>query len=516
MSVARTTGLRWCLLVPVLLATLACLRPQAAAAPPGGSGARVLVSGPQRDVGTLPSGTLPSDVLSEAAGLYLPLAESLSPLSGYPRSITDGVSWTQTTPDKWTSGFFAGILWQLYEVSGDEALLLQAQRWTEGLEGQVSHPSHDVGFMIGNSFGRGYRATGDQWYRDVTLAAAEHLATRFDPDVGAIRSWGEMRRFSYPVIIDNMMNLEILFWAALNGGDESLAEVARTHAMTTIRDHVREDGTTFHVVDYDQETGDVIWRGTVQGLADTSAWARGQAWGLYGFTTAYRETGEPLFLETACRLADAFLERLPDDVIPCWDFDAASMPGEPKDASAAAIAASGLWELSTLVGDVVLSARYGEASVALLERLSSDDYSALLLGLPALLLHGTGNRPRYSEVDVPLIYAEYYYVEALARQVGAWESSERATRIRNCPNPFSDGTQILYELPAPTGARIRVYNQSGRLVRTLPGSDTHVPGMNAVLWDGRDGSGRALASGIYFALLEAGEETAVHKLVLLR
>lgn len=500
-----------CWMLLVCLAASLCGPPDSLAASSGESTFDKLASKSQC-VPIVP----PADMLSSACALYLPLAELLSPQVGYPRSITNGADWNLTPPEQWTSGFFAGILWQLYELFEDEALREQAQRWTEGLEGQVSVPSHDVGFMINNSFGSGYRAIGDESYRTVTLEAAEHLATRFDPRVGAIRSWGEMERFSYPVIIDNMMNLEILFWAARNGGDESLADLATTHAMTTIRDHVRADGTTFHVVDYEPETGEVIWRGTVQGLADTSVWARGQAWGLYGFGMVYRETGEPLFLETACRLADAFLERLPEDGMPCWDFDAASIPGEPKDASAAAIAASGLWDLSSLVQDDGASARYREASVALVEHLSSDDYSAQSVGLPALLLHGTGNRPRYREVDVPLIYAEYYYIEALAKRAAACDSWGGTTQVRSCPNPFADRTRILYELRHPAEVTIHIYDLSGRLVRSLFGSGTQSRGINAVPWDGRDDGGRVVSSGVYFARLEAGEETAVHKIVLLK
>ena len=455
-------------------------------------------------------------MLATAAATYLPLAERLSPLDGYPRSITDGVDWDLTAPSKWTSGFFAGVLWQLYAHYGDEALRAQAERWTEGLEGQTSAPTHDVGLMINNSFGRGYRTAGIESYRAVTLEAAEHLATRFNPTVGAIRSWGPAGRFEYPVIIDGMMNVEILFWAARNGGDASLADVARTHVMTTARDHVRSDGTTFHVVDYDPRTGDVIWRGTVQGLTDASTWARGQAWGIYGFGMAYRETGETLFLDTACRVADAFLVRLPEDGIPCWDFDAASLPGEPKDASAAAIAASGLWSLASLVQDEETSDRYRAASVALVERLSSDDYSAVAAGLPALLLHSTGNRPRNQEVDVPLIYAEYDFVEALIAQSSVSESAVWSSGVRNYPNPFNSATRIWYELALPARVTLGVYDISGRLVRLLVDSGPQDEGVNTIPWDGRDDAGHDVSSGVYLCRLEAAGKILTGKAVLLR
>ncbi len=461
--------------------------------------------------------TTPSEnVLERAAATYLPLSERLSPDNGYPRSIIDGVDWRLTAPRTWTSGFLAGILWQLYGRFEDEALLEQARRWTEDLAAQTSVPSHDVGLIIGTSFGRGYRAAGTEWYRTVALEAAEQLADRFDPRVGAIRSWGAVRPFTYPVIIDNLITLEILFWAARNGGDASLADVARTHAMTTMRDHVRADGTTFHLVDYDPETGDVLWRGTVQGLADTSTWSRGQAWGLYGFALAHRETGEPLLLETARRVADAFLARLPEDGIPCWDFDAASIPGEPKDAAAAAIAASGLWDLASLIEDEKASDRYRAASVALVERLSSSDYSAEAAGLPALLLHSTGNRPMGDEVDVPLIYAEYYFVEALIRQASAGESGIRTAGVRSYPNPFHAETRIAYELPRQARVTLRIYDVSGRRVRELLDSRSQDQGPQAVPWDGRDEAGRAVASGVYLCRLMGSGKDLTGKMVLLR
>ena len=357
----------------------------------------------------------PDKLLKTASSIYLQLSQKLSPEQGYPRSIIDGFNWQMTQPEEWTSGFFPGILWQLYQYTGDHSFSVQAQRWTEGLENQKTAPTHDVGFMINNSFGLGYRLGGIERYKKVVLDAAKHLAMRFNVHVGAIRSW-DWGEFRYPVIIDNMMNLELLFWAARNGRDSSLAEIAKTHAMTTIRDHVRADGSTFHVVDYQPEKGEIIWRGTFQGLVDSSTWARGQAWGLYGFTVVYRETREPLFLETACRLADWFLERLPEDGIPYWDFDALKEPGEPKDASAAAIAASGLWELASLVDQALLRNRYLAASKNLVESLSSSQYLAIESAPPALLLHSTGNKPHNSEVNVPTIYADYYFIEVLIKQ----------------------------------------------------------------------------------------------------
>ena len=496
----------------LLLSTLLCC---AVAAPTGArTPPTALILPPLPYVS--PPTSCPDDALERAVAVHLPLARRLSPEDGYPRSIFLEGDWSLSTPGAWTSGFFAGILWQLYECSGDDELLRQARRWTEGLENQTTAPSHDVGFVINSSFGRGYRSTGMEEYKAVMLEAAEHLASRFDPRVGAIRSLGEDRKLTYPVYIDNMMNLELLFWAARNGGGDSLAQIARTHAMTTIRDHVRPDGTTFHVVDYDPESGDVIWRGTLQGLSDTSTWARGQAWGLYGLAIAYRESGEPLFLETACRLADAFLERLPDDWIPCWDFDAACLPGEPEDASAAAVAASGLWELASLVEDWATSRRYRWVSSALVDRLFSDEYSATRAGLPALLLHSTGNRPRDVEVDVPIIYAEYFFIEALIKQGADVGVGPARPTLVNYPNPFNPETQICYELSHEAEVTLRVYDLSGRLVSELARSEHHDPGPHTALWHGRDDAGRDVASGVYFLRLEAEEQAVERKMVLLK
>ncbi len=360
----------------------------------------------------------PCELLNKAGSIYLDLSQKT--IDGYPRGIDNGVIWETTEAGSWTSGFFPGILWQLYKYTEDDSFLEQAQRWTNGLEEQKTAPTHDVGFIINNSFGHGYRNAGIENYKKITLQAAKHLASRFDPRVGAIKSWDWGKWESrYPVIIDNMMNLELLFWAAKNGGDPKLADIAKTHAMTTIRDLIRADGSTFHVADYNRETGELIWQGTHQGLRDSSMWARGQAWAIYGFTVAYRETEEKIFLETACRLADRFLESLPEDGIPYWDFDAPQEPGEPKDASAAAIAASGLWELGSLVDETTLMIKYREASHNLVKNLSSDHYLAFKSGLPALLLHSTGNKPDNSEIDVPIIYADYYFIEALIRQLSS-------------------------------------------------------------------------------------------------
>lgn len=335
-----------------------------------------------------------------------------------PRSVNADGTFHGTESSSWTSGFYPGILWYLYEATGDTDAAAAARRWTAAIEPEKHNAgTHDLGFMIYNSFGNGYRLTGEPHYIEVIVDAANTLKTRFNAEVGAIRSW-DFGDWQYPVIIDNMMNLELLFAATRLTGDSSYYDVAVQHARTTLNEHFRGDYSSVHVVDFDTLTGKVLSRTTHQGLSDESAWSRGQAWALYGFAESYRETGDEAFLAQARRIADFILSHpnLPEDHVPFWDFDAPEDPDEPRDASAAAIAASALYELSRYVrGDE--RARYVEAADRMLTSLASDAYQAPE-GTPGpfLLAHSTGSVPGKFEVDVPIIYAEYYYLEALLRR----------------------------------------------------------------------------------------------------
>jgi hypothetical protein len=290
------------------------------------------------------------------------------------------------------------------------------------LEGQAANTTtHDVGFVINNTFGNGHRLTQNAAYRTFVLQAAASLATRYDPDVGCTRSWS-FGTWSFPVIIDNMMNLELLFHATELGGEQRFTDIAISHATKTMMNHFRADASSYHVVDYNPDTGAVIRKQTNQGLNDESAWARGQAWGLYGFTMVYRETQDARFLAHAQRIADFYTQssRMPADAVPYFDFDAPTLANVPdyRDASAGAIAASGLIELAGFVtGDA--RRRYLDFAMLALRTLSSSQYRA-----PSgqngrfLLLHSVGNYPQNGEVDVPLNYADYYYLEALMRCAG--------------------------------------------------------------------------------------------------
>jgi unsaturated chondroitin disaccharide hydrolase len=335
----------------------------------------------------------------------------LLPIAAKPDS-----AWKNARMYDWRSGFFPGLLWYAYEFSKDEALKEAAITWTEGLEPVKDYTgNHDVGFMIFCSYGNGYRLTKNEAYRQVILQAAKSLVTRYNPKVGLIQSWNANSRWKFPVIVDNMMNLELLFWASKNGGSRELYTIAETHALNTMKNHVRADGSTFHVVDYDPETGAIRAKNTAQGFADDSCWTRGQAWGVYGFTLTYRETKNPEFLKTACRLADYFIAHLPEDKIPYWDFQAPGIPNEPRDSSSGAIAASGMLELSTLVKDKKAAAKYRQAALDILASLCSSRYLAEGTASPAILLHATGAKPHNADVDVSLIYGDYYFLEALLR-----------------------------------------------------------------------------------------------------
>ncbi len=335
----------------------------------------------------------------------------------FPRNIEDGQKqWSTTNVKSWTSGFYPGVLWYAYEYSGDETIKAQAEKFTAPLSEIAYSPAedHDIGFMVNDSYGHGYRLTGNPEYKEVVLAASETLVTLFDEKVGTIHSWPFNKQYPHNTIIDNMMNLEMLFWAAKNGGDKRLEDIAVRHAEVTQQYIVRPDSATYHVGCFDKESGEFLFGKTHQGYADESMWARGQAWGVYGFAVCYREVGREDFLLTSMRLANRFMERLPEDGVPYWDYDAPNIPNEAKDASASAIAASGMLELSLLVKDEALSKKYYDSAVELLKAISTDEYISGETN-DAILLHSTGHHPKNSEVDMPIIYADYYYLEALLK-----------------------------------------------------------------------------------------------------
>lgn len=324
--------------------------------------------------------------------------------------------------DDWCSGFFPGSLCYLYQLTNDKSWLLQSRRFTEALDSiQYLTWHHDVGFMIGSSYLNIYRLSPNKAYKKAIIQTAKSLCTRFRKKAGVIQSWNvdrgwqSKRGWTCPVIIDNMMNLELLFEATRLSGDSTYWKVAVSHANKTLENQFRKDGSCYHVVDYDPNNGAVLHRQTAQGYADNSAWARGQAWAVYGYTVCYRYTHDRKYLDQAVKTLNFVMQNpnLPEDLIPYWDFDAPNIPNEPRDASSAACIASALYEMNNYLPD------NGYTSLAdrIIRSLSSSEYRAPLGKNGCfLLMHSVGSIPHNNEIDVPLNYADYYFLEALTRR----------------------------------------------------------------------------------------------------
>ncbi len=332
-----------------------------------------------------------------------------------PRTIENGKLKLVASRD-WTSGFFPGVLWFLYQYTGKQEWLTEAKTYTANIEREKTNGgTHDMGFKVYCSFGSGYRITNDAAYKEVIIQSAKTLSTRFNPAVGCIRSWDHHKEvWGFPVIIDNMMNLELLFEATKLTGDSSFYKIAVAHANTTMKNHFRPDYSSYHVVDYDTATGAVVKKNTHQGYSHESAWSRGQAWALYGYTMCYRYTKNPVYLQQAEHIASFILNhpRLPKDLVPYYDFDAPEIPNAPRDASAAAVIASGLYELSGYSKNAKL---YHNTADKIVTNLINAYRSPIGENYGFILLHSTGSKPSNSEVDVPINYADYYYLEALLR-----------------------------------------------------------------------------------------------------
>lgn len=350
----------------------------------------------------------------------------------YPRSMNDAGQLVTTGMYDWTPGFFPGSLWYLYELTGDSVWKDKAEQWTQTLEPLKTFTGHhDLGFMMYCSYGNANRLASKPEYKDILLQSAYSLASRFSEETGCIKSWnhrvawdGETEWF-YPVIIDNMMNLEMLFFAAKTSGDKRLYDIAVRHANTTLQHHFREDFSSYHVVDYDTITGAVKHRATCQGFSDNSTWSRGQAWAIYGYTMMYRETKDPKYLDVAVNLSAYYLSHLPEDLIPYWDFNAGETgytPGKnsyaaqykekPRDVSAAAVVCAAFFDLATYTH----RSEYTDKAIQMLHNLSSEKYRAEL-GKNAhfILMHSVGSIPHISEIDKPLVYADYYFLESLVK-----------------------------------------------------------------------------------------------------
>lgn len=347
------------------------------------------------------------------------LAENVLPEADMlPRTYEDGEVKVCSYP-WWVSGFVPGTLWMLSDRFPEDTKLREyAETYTSRTEpAQWLTNTHDLGFMIYCSAGQGYRVTGEQRYLDDVLNACKSLSTRYNPKVGVIMSWEPSDKWRYPVIIDNMMNLEMLMFGAEKSGNDTLRNIAISHAEKTMANHFRPDYSSYHVVSYNPETGEAEAHQTAQGYADDSAWARGQAWGLYGYTMMYRMSGKEEFLEQARHIASFIMNNpnLPEDGIPYWDFNDPAIPDTYRDASAGAVMASAFLELCGYV-DGEESESYKNLAIKQIKTLCSPEYFAATGEIGGFLLkHSVGNKPKNSEVDVPLTYADYYFIEALLR-----------------------------------------------------------------------------------------------------
>ena len=373
-----------------------------------------------------------------AAQVHRALAELQDSADTYdftmePRNILEGETvWNcrKASAQEWCSGFWPGILWMDYGVTKDERVRKAAEGYTEALAFLAEQPvyDHDLGFLVINSFLKGYEQTQSERYKQIALACADSLATLFRPAVGTILSWPRHVKDygGHNTIMDNMINLELLFWASENGGRKELRDMAIRHAETTMQNHFREDGSCYHVAVYDTLSGQFIKGVTHQGYADSSMWARGQSWAIYGYTMVYRFTHDQRFLDFAQKVTDIYLKRLhetSDDWVPLWDMDDPRGLKAPKDASAACVVASALLELcqytadagdSEIVNGKSVNSKYYGAAKAMLADLSTDKYQSREKNV-AFLLHSTGHHPAGSEIDASIIYADYYYLEALTR-----------------------------------------------------------------------------------------------------
>lgn len=410
--------------------------------------------------------------------------------------------------EQWTSGFFAGQLWYMYKLTGDVYWKELAFEWTNDLKKMSEVATdHDIGFRIFNSYGNGFKLTGKLEYYQTILQAAAALSKRFDPDIGAIKSWEWIG--NYPVIIDNLLNLELLFWAAENGGRKEWYDMALTHAQTSLKHHMRPDGTSYHIVDFDNQ-GNVNWKDTRQGYGPNSVWARGQAWAIYGFTMIYRFTQKNEFLEAAENAANYFIENLPDDYVPIYDFKEPITSVQSKDASAAAIAASGFLELYEFTGNPT----YFDSAADILRSLTSENYTSYHDETSSILMKSTLHRGADNKGTS---YADYYLLEALDRhyslthgQLNQLEFQSFLHLRQNFPNPFNNQTRIYYSIETESNVQLLIYDSAGRKVKTLV--DQFLPAGNySVTLDASD-----LSSGLYFYSLKSGRDIITRKLTLIK
>lgn len=417
--------------------------------------------------------------------------------------------------NEWTSGFFSGSLWYMYRITGDDTWKEAAETWTADLEGAATITGdHDTGFRIFNSFGNGYKLLENRAYYKVLLSGATTLSNRYNPTIGAIKSWDWIGNF--PVIIDNLINLELLFWTAEKTNNSTLYNQALNHADLSLTHHIRADGSSYHVVDF-ADDGSVINKFTTQGCnskapgcGDRSVWARGQAWAIYGFTMIYRYTNEERFLDAAIRASNYFIDNLPDDRIPIYDFHEPVRSVRSKDASAAAIAASGFFELYTFTRD----SHYFNTAVDILESLMSDSYSTKNSDSNALLKQSTLHR---GMGNLGTSFADYYFIEAIARYMELAQEDlpviQKKNNLfldQNYPNPFNHSTSIYYSIEEEGRVDLSIYDSAGRHVQTIVSSSLPSGNYNIVF------NSSGLPSGLYIYVLRSNGQTLSKKMTILK
>lgn len=435
------------------------------------------------------------------------------------QTVKDTGRWDESrlSRTEWTSGFFSGSLWFMYRITGDEYWKETAEMWTADLEdaATISY-DHDTGFRIFNSFGNGYKLLENRSYYRVLLQGASTLSTRYNPAIGAIKSWDWDEIGNFPVIIDNLMNLELLFWAAESIENRELYDQALSHADISLTHHMREDGSTYHIVDFSDD-GTVLKKFTTQGCNSTSpgckersVWARGQAWAVYGFTMIYRFTKEERFLQAAIKASDYFIDNLPEDRVPIYDFLEPVPSVRSKDASASAIVASGLFELYTYTNDI----HYFNTAVDILESLTSANYSTINSDSNSLLKKSTIHR---GMGNLGTSYADYYYMEAIIRYMELVQAElpiiETETTLyldQNYPNPFNNSTIIYYSTEQEGNVELSIYDYTGRRVQTVVDmfqSSGHYD---------IEFNSTGLPSGIYFYVLRSNNRTLSKRMTILK
>lgn len=420
--------------------------------------------------------------------------------------------WVALDRNEWTSGYFAGSLWMMYQLTGNTKWRDYARQWTNDMESTAyTADNHDTGLRIYGSFGKGYQITNDLQYRKIVLQGAYSLSQRFDPTIGAIKSWEPWEKLnaSYPVIIDNMMNLELLFLAAELTGKTEWHNIANTHARTTQKTHMREDGSFYHIVDFDMN-GNINRKFTTQGYDANSVWARGQAWAIYGYTMAYRYTQLPEFLDAAVSASNFFIDHLPEDHIPWYDFKEPAIPNTTKDASAAAVAASGLIELYSFTDNTL----YFNQAVDILNSLMSNGYSSKNSADSSVLLRSTRHR---GDEERGTVYSDYYFIEAIKRYKTQMDADfpELASETpfyleQNYPNPFNSHTQFYYSVEEAANIEIELFNLAGKKVRTIF-SGTREPGNYQLQVDGSN-----LSSGLYIYRFRMNNRVESKKMLLVK